>query len=270
MESNLISEWENQQIIIFILNTTPPYACVVIVESLSPVWFFMTPWTVAHQASLSFTISWSLLQLMSIESVIPSKHLILCCPFLLLPSILPSIRVFFSKLFFHMEWQSIGAFSFSISLSNEYSGLISFRIDWFYLLAVQGTLKSLLQHHSWKASIFWHSAFFMVQLSHLYMTNRKTIALIRWIFVGKVTCLLFNILSRFVIAFLPKSSVQFSLSVVSDTMHRSTPGLPVHHQLLEFTQTHVHCVRDAIQPSHPPLSPSPPVRNFSQHQGLFK
>ena len=138
MESNLISEWENQQIIIFILNTTPPYACVVIVESLSPVWFFMTPWTVAHQASLSFTISWSLLQLMSIESVIPSKHLILCCPFLLLPSILPSIRVFFSKLIFHMEWQSIGAFSFSISLSNEYSGLISFRIDWFYLLAVQG------------------------------------------------------------------------------------------------------------------------------------
>ena len=136
--------------------------CLCCYCSLSPVWFFMTPWIVAHQASLFFTICWSLLQLMSIELVISSNHLILCCPLLLLPSIFPQIKVFFSELILHMKWQSIRAFSFSISLSNEYSGLISFGIDWFYLLAVQGTLKSLLQHHSWKASILWHSAFFMM------------------------------------------------------------------------------------------------------------
>ena len=151
----------------------------------------MTPWTAAHQASLSITNSWSLLKLMSIQSVMPSNHLILCCPLLLLPSIFPSIRVFSSKSVLHIRWPKYWSFSFSISPSNEYLGLISFRIDLFDLLAVQGTLKSLLQHHSSKASILHHSAFFTVQLSHPYMTTGKTIALTRWTFAGKVTCLLF-------------------------------------------------------------------------------
>ena len=133
----------------------------------------------------------------------PSNHLILCCPFLLLPSIFPSIRVFSSESTLHIRWPKY--WSFSISPSNEYSGLISFRIYWFDLLAVQGTLKSLLRHHSSKASILWCSAFFIVQLSHPYMTTGKTIALTRWIFVGKVMSLLFNMLSRLVIAFLPRS-----------------------------------------------------------------
>ena len=147
----------------------------------------------------------SLLKLMCIESVMPSNHLILCRPFLLPPSIPPSIRVFSNKLALHIRWPKHWSFSFSISPSNEYSGLISFRIDWFDLLAVQGTLKSLLQHHSSKASVLWCSAFFMVQLSHPYMTIGKTTALTRWIFVGKVMSLLFNMLSRFVIAFLSRS-----------------------------------------------------------------
>ena len=129
----------------------------------------VTPWIAACQASLSFTISQSLLKLMSIESVMPS-HLILCCPFLLLPSIFPSIRVFFNESALCIKWPKHWSFSFSISLSNKYLGLISFRIDWLDLLAVQGTLKSLLQHHNLKASILWHSAFFIVQLSLLYMT----------------------------------------------------------------------------------------------------
>ena len=130
----------------------------------------MTPWTAAHQASLSFTISRSFLKLMSIELVMPSNHLILCCPLLLLPSIFPSIRVFSSELVLHLRWPKYWSFNFSISPSNEYSGLISFRIDWFDVLAAQGTLKNLLQHHNLKASILQHSAFFIVQLSHLYMT----------------------------------------------------------------------------------------------------
>ena len=142
---------------------------------------------------------------MSIESVIPSNHLILCCPLLLLPSIFPSIRVFSSESVLHIRWPKYWSFSFSISPSNEYSGLISCRIDWFDLLPVQGTLKSLLQHHSSKASIPWHSAFFIVQLSHPYMTTGKTIALTRRTFVSKVISLLFNTLSRLVIAFLPRS-----------------------------------------------------------------
>ena len=146
-------------------------------------------------------------KLMSIESVMPSNHLILCRPFLLPPSIPPSIRVFSNESLLHISWPKYWNFSFSISPSNEYSGLISFRIDWFDLLAVQGTLKSLLQHHSSKASVLWCSAFFMVQLSHPYMTIGKTTALTRWIFVGKVMSLLFNMLSRFVIAFLPPLSV---------------------------------------------------------------
>ena len=142
---------------------------------------------------------------MSIESVIPSNHLVLCHPLLLLPSIFPSIRVFSSDSAPHIRWPKYWSFSFSISPSNEYSGLISFRIDWFDL-AVSGTLKHLLQHHSSKASILQRSAFFMVQLTHPYMTTgKKAIALTRWTFVGKVMSLLFNMLSRFVIAFLPRS-----------------------------------------------------------------
>ena len=156
------------------------------------------PWTAAHQAPLSFTLSWSLLKLMSIESVMLSNHLILFCPFFLLPPIFLSIRVFSNESAVHIRWPKYWSFSFSISPSNEYSGLFSFRIDWFDLLAIQGTLKSLLQHHDSKASILWRSAFFMAQLSHLYMTTRKTTALARQIFVGKVMFLLFNMLSRFV------------------------------------------------------------------------
>ena len=153
----------------------------------------MTPWTAACQASLSITNSWSLLRLMSIESVMLSNHLILCHPLLLLPSIFPSIRVFSNESVLHIRWPKYWSFSFSISLSNEYSGLISFRMNWFNL---QGTLKTLLQHHSSKASILPHSAFFTVQLSHPYMTTGKTIALTRWTFVGKVMSLFFNMLSR--------------------------------------------------------------------------
>ena len=142
---------------------------------------------------------------MSIESVMPSDHLILCCPLLLLPSIFPSISVFSNESAHRIRWPKYWSFSFSISPSNEYSGLISFRIDWLYLIAVQGTLKSLLQHHISKASILWVSDFFIVQLSHPYMTTGKAIPLTRWTFVGKVMSLLFNMLSRFVITFLPRS-----------------------------------------------------------------
>ena len=142
---------------------------------------------------------------MSSKSVMPANHLILCCPLLLPPSIFPSIRVFSNETVLHIKWLNNWSFSFSISSSNEYSGLIYFRIDWLDLLEVQGTLKSLLQHHSSKASILWFSAFFMVQLSHPYMTTGKTIALTRWTFVGKVMSLLFNKLSRLVITFLSRS-----------------------------------------------------------------
>ena len=137
-----------------------------------------TPWTAARQASLSFTNSQSLFKLMSIELVIPYNHFILCRPLLRLPSIFPSIRVFSSELVLHIRWPMYWSFSFSISPSNEYSGLISFRMDWLDLLAVQGTLKSLLQYHSSTASILWHSAFFVVQLSHLYMTTGKPMAIL--------------------------------------------------------------------------------------------
>ena len=153
----------------------------MVVQSLSRVWLFGTPWTATLQASLSFTISWSLFRLMSIESVMPSNHLILCYHLLLLPSIFPSIRVFSSETAYHIRWPKYWRFSFSISPSNEYSGLISFRIDWFDLLAVQGIFKSLLlQHHSLKASVLWRSAYLMVQFSHLCMTTGKTIALTAW------------------------------------------------------------------------------------------
>ena len=165
----------------------------------------VTPWTAAHQASLSITNSQSLLKLMSIKSVMPSNHLILCRPLLLLTSIFPSISVFFNESVLRIWWPKYWSFSFSISPSSEYSGLISFRMDLFDLLAVQGTLKSLLQHYSSKASLLLCSAFFIVQLSHPYMTTGETIALTRQTFVGKVMSLLFNMLSKFVIAFLPRS-----------------------------------------------------------------
>ena len=175
------------------------------VHLLSRVQLFETPWTAAHQASLSFTnCSRSLLKLMSIELVMPPSHLILCCP-LLLPSVFPSIGVFSNESAIRIRWPKYWSFSFNISPSNEYSGLISFRMDWLDLFAVQGMLSSLLQCHGSKTSILRHSAFFIVQLSHAYMTTGKTIALTRQTFVGKVMSLLFNILSRFVIAFLPRS-----------------------------------------------------------------
>ena len=164
----------------------------------------MTPWIAAHQASLSITNSWSLLKLMSVEPVMPSNHFILCHPFLFPPSIFPNIRVFSNKSALQIRWPKYWSFSFSIGPSNEHSGLISFRMDWLDLLAVQGILKSLLQHHSSKASILWCSAFFTVQLSHPYMNTGKTIALTRRTFVGKVMSLLFNMLSRLVITFLPR------------------------------------------------------------------
>ena len=156
------------------------------VQLFSRVQLFATPWTAAHQASLSITNSRSLLKLMSIESAMPSNHLILCHPLLLPPSIFLSIRVFSNELVLHIRWPKYWSFSFSISPSKKYSGLISFGMDWLDLLAVQGTLKSLLQHHSSKASILRRSAFFIVQLSHPYMTTGKTIALTRQTFVGKV------------------------------------------------------------------------------------
>ena len=162
------------------------------VQLLSRVQLFVTPWTAARQDSLLFTVSQSLLKLMSIESVMPSNRLVLCRPLFLLPLIFPRIRVFSNESAHHIRWPKYWSFSFSISPSIVYSGLISLRIDWLDLLAVQGTLKSLLQHHSLKASILRHSAFFMVHLSHLYMTTGKTIAFTIWTFVCKVMSLLFN------------------------------------------------------------------------------
>ena len=167
----------------------------------------------------------------------PSNHLILCCPFLLLPSTFPSIRVFSNESALYIKWPKY--WSFSIRPSNKYSGLIFLRIDRFDFLDIQGTLNSLLQHHSLKASILQCSAFFMVQLSHPYISSVQF------------------------------SSVAQSCPTLCDPMNRSTPSLPVHHQLPEFTQTHVHRVSDAIQPSHPLSSPSPPAPNPSQHQSLF-
>ena len=174
-------------------------------QSLNRVWLFATPWITARQASLSITNTRSSLRLTSIKSVMPSSHLILCHPLLLLPPIPPSIRIFSSELALHIRWPKCWSFSFNISPSNEHSGLISFRMDWLDLLAVQGAIKSLLQHHSSKASILQCSAFFTVQLSHPYMTTGKTIALTKHTFVGKVMSLLFNMLSRLVITFLPRS-----------------------------------------------------------------
>ena len=172
-------------------------------ELCSQSWITVIPWTVAHKASLSFAISQSLLRLTSIDLVMPSNHLILCHPLLLLPSIFPSLRVFSNESDLRIRWPK--CWSFSISPSSEHPGLISFRIECFYLLAVQGILKSLLQHHSSRASVLQHLAFFMVQLSHPYMSTGKIIALTVQTFFSKVMSLLFNMLSRLVIAFFPRS-----------------------------------------------------------------
>ena len=187
---------------------------VVLAQLLCHVQPFVTPWTAASQISLSITNSWRLLKPMYIESVVPSNNLILCCPLLLLPSIFPSIRVFSDESVLRIRWPEYWSFSFSISPSNEYSELISFRIDWFDLLAVQGTLKSLLQHHISKILILPHSAFFIVQLSHPYMTTGRNTALTKQTFVGKVMSLLFNMLSRLVITFLPRSMA--AVTICSD------------------------------------------------------
>ena len=176
-----------------------------LVQSLSHIWLFAIPWTAMHQASLSITNSRSLLKLMSIVLVMPSNHLILCHPLLLLPSVFPSIKVFSNESTLPIRWPKYWNVTFNISPSNEHSGLISFWMDWFDLLAVHGTLKSLLQHYISKASILQCSAFFILQLSHPYMTTGKTVALTRQTFVDKVMSLVCNILSRLVIAFLPRS-----------------------------------------------------------------
>ena len=178
---------------------------VVAIQSLGSVRLFMTPWIAACQASLSFIISQSMFKLVSIKLVMPSNHLILCCHLLLPSSIFSSISVFSNELALCIRWSKYWSFSFSINPSKEHPGLMSFRMDWLDLLAVQGTLKSLLQHHSSKASILQRSAFFTVQLSHPCMTTRKNIALNRQTFVSKVISLLFNMLSRLVITFLPRS-----------------------------------------------------------------
>ena len=176
---------------------------------LSHVRLFATPWTAACQASLSIANSRSLLKLMSIQSVMPSNHLILCHPVLLLPSVFPSIRVISGESLLPIRWPKYWSFSFNISPSNEHPGLISFRIDWLDLLAVQGTLKNLLKHHRSKASILQRSAFFTLQLSHPYMTTGKNTALTRRTFVGKVISLLFNMLSKLVVTFLPRGKRLF-------------------------------------------------------------
>ena len=206
------------------------------VQSLIHAWLFVTPCTAAHQASLSITNSWSLLKLMSLETVMPPNHLILHHPLLLLSLIFSSIRVFSNESVLHIRWPKYWSFCFSISPSKEYSGLISFRMDWLDLLAVQETLKSLLQHHNSKASILQRSAFLIVQLSHPYMTTGKAIALTRWTFVGKVMSLLFNMLSRLVIAFLPRSK----------------------HLLISWNQLHVYIYPPFFWISSPLRSPQSP------------
>ena len=174
-------------------------------HSVSHIWLFATPWTAARQTSLSITNSWSLLKLMSIESAMPANHLTLCRLLLLLLPIPPSIRVFSNESTLRVRWPKYWSFRLSISPFNEPPRLVSFKMDWLDLLAVQGTLKSLLQHNSSKASVLWRSAYFTVQLSHPYMTTGKTIALTRWTFVDKIVSLHFNMRSRMVITFLPRS-----------------------------------------------------------------
>ena len=199
------------------------------VQLLSCVQLFATPWTASRQASLSITNSRSLLKLMSIELVMPSNHLILSCPLLCLPSIFPSIRIFSNESALLIRWPKYWSFSFNISPSNEHPRLISFRMDWLDLLAVQGTLKSLLQHHSSKASILWHSAFFIVQFSHPYMPTGKTLPLIRWTFVAKVMYLLFNMLSRWDITLLPRSKHLYFMVAVTICSDLGAPQNKVCH-----------------------------------------
>ena len=211
----------------------PVYLQFSSVQSLSRVQLFATPSTAALQVSLSITNSWSPPKPMSIESVMPSNHLILCHPLLLLPSIFPRIRVFSNESALRIRWPKYWSFSFNISPSNEHPGLIFFRMDSLDLLAVQGTLKSLLQHHSSKASILLHSAFFIDQLSNPYMTTGKTIALTRWTFVGKVMSLLFNMLSRLVLTSLPRSKrlliswLQSPSAVILKPKRNSQPLFPL-------------------------------------------
>ena len=184
---------------------TYPGECFSLVQSLSRVWLVATPWTAAHQASLSIINFQSPPKVMSIELLRPSNHLILCCPLLLLPSVFPSIRVFSNESALHTRWPKYWSSSYNISPSNKHPGLISFRMDWLDLLVLQGTLKSLLQHHSSKASVLQHSAFSIAQLSHPYMTTGKTIALTRQTFGDKLMSLPFNMLSGLVITFLLRS-----------------------------------------------------------------
>ena len=188
-------------------DSTPSTMISSVQFSLSCVWpHVVTSWTEAHQASLSITNSWSLLKLMSIELVMPSNHLILCCPLLLLPSIFTSIRVFSNESVLCIRWPRYQSFSFSISPSNEYSGLISFRTETGWISLLSKGFSRVFSNSS-KASILWHSAFFIVQLSHPYMTTGKTISLTRWTFVGKVISLHFNMLSRLVIIFFQGASI---------------------------------------------------------------
>ena len=200
---------------------------LISVQLLSCVQLFATPWTAGHQASLSIPNSWGFLRFTSIKSVKPSNHLILCHPLLLFPG----IRVFSSESVLHIRWPKYWSFSFSISTSKEYWGLISFRIDWLNLLAVQETLKSLFQHRSSKAPILWWWAFFIVQLSHPYMTTGKNIALTRWTFVSKVMSLLFNMLSSLVIAFLQRGKCFFFnfMAAVTICSDFGAPQNKVHH-----------------------------------------
>ena len=212
------------------------------VQSLSHVQHFATSWTAAHQASLSINVQ-NLFKLMSTELVMPSNHLILCHPLLLLPSIFPSIRVFSNESILCIRWLRYWSFSFSISPSNEYPGLIYFKMNRLDLLSVQWTLKSLLQHHSWKTLILQSSAFFIVQLLNPYMTTGKTKALTRWTFVGKVISLLFNMLSKLVITFLPRSKclliswLQSPSAVISESpkinsVTLSTVSPSIYHEVM--------------------------------------
>ena len=225
-----------------------------------------TTWTTAHQASLPITNSWSPPKPMSTELMMPSNHLILCHPLLLLPSVFPSIRVFSNESALHIRWPKYWSFSFNISPSNEHPGLISFRMDWVNLLEVQGTLKSLVQHHISKASILQCSAFFIVQLSHPYMATGKTKASIRGTFVGKVMSLLFNVLSRLVITFLPRSkhllisSLQSPSAVIleprkikSDTVSTVSPSIS--HEVMGLDAMILVFWMLSFQPTfHSPLS----------------
>ena len=233
------------------LNFCPEQWSGCSIQSLSHVQLFATPWTAAGQASLSITNSWSLLRLMCIESVMPSSHLILCHPLLLLPSSFPGIRVFSSESVLRIRWPKY--WSFSISPSNEYSRLISLVLTgWISLQSKR--LKSLLQHHSSEASILRHSAFFTVQLSHPYMTTGKTIALTRWTFVSKVMSLLFNMLSRWVITFLPRSKRLNFMAAVTNCSDFGTPqkiNLEYFNYSTKKPSNHLH-ISDS--PPHPAVS----------------